>query len=78
VDLDDFRRRHAEARRALDALGSLDKRDETVTVDDLGISGILFRREDREDLLGFAQRMLGPLVEYERRQRSNLLATLRV
>ena len=78
VELGDFGRRHAEARRALDALGSLNTRNQTVTLDDLGIYGILFRREDQAELLGFARRVLGPLLEYDRRQRSNLLGTLQV
>jgi DNA-binding PucR family transcriptional regulator len=78
VGLVDFGRRHAEARRALDALSSLNTRDQTVTLDDLGIYGILFRRGDPDELLGFAHRVLDPLIEYDRRNRTSLLETLRV
>ena len=78
VNLDDFGRRHAEARRALDALRSLDRRNQTVTLDDLGIYGILFRREDKDELSSFAQRALGPLIEYDRCHGTSLLETLRV
>jgi sugar diacid utilization regulator len=45
--------------------------------DDLGVYGLLFDHHRATDLTAFAHRWLGPLVEYDRKHRSELVETLR-
>jgi sugar diacid utilization regulator len=74
--LDDFPVRYAEARRALDVARGLHRTDQTVALDELGIYGLLFRREDRNELHRFADRLLGPLIAYDAQRGTSLIATL--
>ncbi|HKG24020.1 MAG TPA: helix-turn-helix domain-containing protein [Thermomicrobiales bacterium] len=74
--LDDFPVRYAEARRALDVARGLQRRDQTVALEDLGLYGLLFRREDADELRRFADRLLGPLFAYDARRGTCLLDTL--
>jgi sugar diacid utilization regulator len=46
-------------------------------IDDLGIYGLLFDHHRAAELNEFATRWLGPLTEYDRRHRSELIPTLR-
>ena len=68
--------RYAEARRALDVLHSLHRADQTVALADLGLYGILFRREDQEELLRFARRLIDPLLTHDARRQTDLVGTL--
>jgi DNA-binding PucR family transcriptional regulator len=72
--------RHAyqEATRAIDAARSLGRVDETVQLADLGVYGVLFRGEEAEELLAFADRTLAPLAAYDRDHGTELLRTLDV
>jgi sugar diacid utilization regulator len=45
--------------------------------DALGVYGLLFDHQRADELALYAQRWLGPLVEYDRRHRSELVETLR-
>ena len=45
--------------------------------DDLGVYGLLFDHHRAADLTTFAHRRLGPLLEYDRKHRSDLVETLR-
>ncbi|MEA2524098.1 MAG: hypothetical protein QOF73_1325 [Thermomicrobiales bacterium] len=76
--LDDFPVRYAEARRALDVSHGLGRRDQTVALEELGLYGILFRREDQDELLRFSRRMVEPLLAYDARRGTDLVGTLRV
>lgn len=76
--LDDFPVRYAEARRALDVAHGLGRRDQTVALEELGLYGILFRREDQDELLRFSRRLLAPLITYDARRGTTLVETLRV
>ncbi|HEX3828372.1 MAG TPA: helix-turn-helix domain-containing protein [Sporichthyaceae bacterium] len=46
-------------------------------IDDLGVYGLLFDHHRASELNEFAMRWLGPLTEYDRRHRSDLVPTLR-
>ncbi len=46
-------------------------------IDDLGIYGLLFDHQRATELNEFAMRWLGPLTEYDRQHRSDLVPTLR-
>jgi purine catabolism regulator len=74
--LDDFPVRYAEARRALDVARGLQRRDQTVALEDLGLYGLLFRREDADELRRFADRLLGSLFAYDARRGTRLVDTL--
>ncbi|MBI3977312.1 MAG: helix-turn-helix domain-containing protein [Chloroflexi bacterium] len=74
--IEDFAHSYAQARRALDILRSLGRSNATASLDDLGVYGMLFRTEDEEELARFADRMLGPLLEYDHRHGGALVETL--
>ncbi|MBI3979462.1 MAG: helix-turn-helix domain-containing protein [Chloroflexi bacterium] len=74
--LEDFPRSYARARRALEAARSLGLSNAVISLGDLGVYGILSRKEDEGELLQFADKMLGPLVEYDHKRGSALLETL--
>jgi sugar diacid utilization regulator len=74
--IDAFPVRYAEARRALDVVRSLGRADQTVTLEELGLYGILFRREDQTELRRFAHRMVDPLLAYDARRGTDLVGTL--
>jgi DNA-binding PucR family transcriptional regulator len=74
--IDAFPVRYAEARRALDVVRSLGRADQTVTLEELGLYGILFRREDQTELRRFAHRMIDPLLAYDARRGTDLVGTL--
>jgi DNA-binding PucR family transcriptional regulator len=72
--------RHAylQATRAIDAAKSLGRLDETVRLADLGVYGVLFRGEEAQELLAFAERTLAPLVAYDSERDTELVRTLDV
>jgi DNA-binding PucR family transcriptional regulator len=74
--LDDFPVRYAEARRALDVAAGLHRTNQTVALEELGLYGLLFRREDQDELSRFTDRLLGPLIAYDARRGSSLIETL--
>jgi sugar diacid utilization regulator len=74
--IDTFPVRYAEARRALDVVRSLGRAEQTVTLADLGLYGILFRREDQTELRRFAHRLIDPLLAYDARRGTDLVGTL--
>jgi DNA-binding PucR family transcriptional regulator len=76
--LEDFPVRYAEARRALDVSRGLRRRDQTVALEELGLYGLLFRREDQEELARFSDRLLGAVIAYDRRRGTRLVETLDV
>lgn len=76
--LESFPIRFSEARRALDAVHGLRRHNQTVTLEELGLYGLLFRRDDPDELVRYAERLLGPLVSYDARRGTHLLKTLDV
>lgn len=74
--LDDFPVRFAEAQRALDVARGLHRRDQTVALEELGLYGLLFHREDEDELRRYSDRLLGPLFAYDRQRGTSLVETL--
>jgi DNA-binding PucR family transcriptional regulator len=64
------------ARGALE-LAQRDSADRTVSLEDLGVYGLLLSVRDLDELVAFADRTLTPLREYDERKGSDLLITLR-
>ncbi|KAA2261169.1 GAF domain-containing protein [Solihabitans fulvus] len=65
---------HGEALRCLRALRELDRRGSAGTLADLGFVGVLLG--DRADLAGYVGATLGPVLDYDRRRGTELVATL--
>jgi len=76
--LEDFPRSYARAKRALETARGLGRRNTVTSLDDLGVCGMLFRREDPTELSDFADRIIGRLVEYDRAHGARLIETLGV
>ncbi|MFG3020728.1 helix-turn-helix domain-containing protein [Streptomyces sp. NPDC048254] len=53
-------------------------RDRTVEIGALGVQGLLLQLEDPSELLRFADRVLSPILDYDRRRNTQLMHTLRV
>ncbi|MGW1677790.1 helix-turn-helix domain-containing protein [Saccharopolyspora sp. NPDC002376] len=65
---------HAEAARCLRALLALGRVGEGASMDGLGFLGVLLG--EQTDLRGFVQRTIGPVLDYDARRGTELLATL--
>nr|CEL14945.1 Regulator of polyketide synthase expression [Kibdelosporangium sp. MJ126-NF4]CTQ93461.1 Regulator of polyketide synthase expression [Kibdelosporangium sp. MJ126-NF4] len=66
---------YAEAGRCLRALRALGKDGTGASLSGLGFVGVLLG--DRADVAGFAQRTLGPVLDYDERRGTELVRTLR-
>lgn len=69
-------RRYKEAQRCLEAMSALGATGTASGADELGFLGVLF--SEHQDVEGFARRMLGPVVDYDRERSTELLRTLDV
>lgn len=67
----------AEARRAARGARAVGKAGDVVSRGDLGVYGALLADEGSE-LRGYTERLLAPLLDYDRKQGSNLIETLEV
>ncbi|RKT85707.1 GAF domain-containing protein [Saccharopolyspora antimicrobica] len=65
---------HAEAARCLRALLALGRIGEGASMDGLGFLGVLLG--EQTDLPGFVRRTIGPVLDYDARRGTELLATL--
>ncbi|MDA3628603.1 GAF domain-containing protein [Saccharopolyspora oryzae] len=65
---------HAEAARCLRALLALGRVGEGASMDGLGFLGVLLG--EQTDLPGFVRRTIGPVLDYDARRGTELLATL--
>ncbi|MEW2453381.1 GAF domain-containing protein [Streptomyces albus] len=65
---------YPEARRCLDALSLLGRRGDGAAADDLGFLGLLLT--ETRDVAGFVRRTLGPVLDYDRRRGTALVATM--
>ncbi|MEV5407835.1 helix-turn-helix domain-containing protein [Thermopolyspora sp. NPDC052614] len=65
---------HAEARRCADALRALGRTGDGAGPEELGFVGLLMG--DRQDVGGFVRSVLGPLLDYDERRGTALVATL--
>jgi sugar diacid utilization regulator len=68
---------YAQARRAADVALRFGRRGEIVRFEDLGLYRLLFQISDRAELDAFVEQVLGPLVEYDRKHRSDFLHTIK-
>ncbi|MCP2164047.1 helix-turn-helix domain-containing protein [Goodfellowiella coeruleoviolacea] len=66
---------HAQAARCLRALLAFDRRGHAATPAELGFVGMLLG--DRADVAGYVTDTLGPVLDYDTRRGTELLATLR-
>jgi sugar diacid utilization regulator len=76
--IEDFAMSYAQARRALDVVHGLGRSNVVVTLDDLGVYGLLFHNDDPREFQRFASGMVGCLLEYDRKHGSALINTLQV
>lgn len=65
------------AKGALDIALQAGRTDTVLTLDDLGIVGLLLQLDDPVKLTAFAARTLGPLLDYDAGHRTELMSTLR-
>ncbi len=65
---------HAEALRCVDTLVALNRHGQGADASQLGFVGFVLG--DQPDVGGFVQAQLGPLMEYDTRRRTDLVATL--
>ena len=70
-----WRESYQDAQQAVDLACRLET-DEPLYIGDLGVYQLILRLEDRETLLVFADHMLGPLLDYDERNRADLIKTL--
>lgn len=70
----DLRRVYGEALTVLEIMQAIGRKKRLMRHADLGVFGML--AIDRERFIGFARRILGPIIDYERQHRLNLLETL--
>ncbi len=67
---------YEQARRTLAAAQQFGRRGEITAFDELGIYRLLFQVPSAGELRGFAEQVLGPLVDYDRRHDAGLVRTL--
>lgn len=72
----DFPAACEEARRAVDLAKSLGKTNQVVSFEDLGVYRLLVDLPRPTDAVRYAEELLAPLDEYDRRHGTNLISTL--
>ncbi|GAA2323653.1 helix-turn-helix domain-containing protein [Streptomyces cuspidosporus] len=77
ADLADYPAAFRTTRGVLTLTQLRGRRDRTVELGDLGVQGLLLQLEDPSELLRFADRVLAPVLDYDRRRNTRLLHTLR-
>ncbi|MBM4420806.1 MAG: hypothetical protein FJ034_04330 [Chloroflexi bacterium] len=68
---------YGQARRALTAALRFGRLGRVTSFEDLGVFRLLLGVQDPGELRAFAERVLGPLTEYDRKHGSDLVSTLR-
>ncbi len=74
-DISAWRTSYRDAVQALDLAMRL-QTDTPLYIGDLGVYQLILSLSDREKLLAFCERTLGPLLEYDMRQHADLIKTL--
>jgi sugar diacid utilization regulator/GAF domain-containing protein len=69
---------YLQAQHALSAVPVLASGRKVVVFDDLGVLRFLLAPADRGELVGFAEKVLGPVLDYDRTHHGDLLRTLEV
>ncbi|GAB4575750.1 MAG: PucR family transcriptional regulator [Anaerolineae bacterium] len=75
MHINEWRDSYQDAQQAVDLARRLET-DEPLYIGDLGVYQLILRLHDRETLLNFANQMLGPLLDYDERNRADLVKTL--
>ncbi len=75
LHINQWRDSYQDAQQAVDLACRLET-DEPLYIGDLGVYQLILRLEEREMLLDFARHMLGPLLDYDERNRADLIKTL--
>lgn len=76
-DLKMYPRAYRSAAGALDMLALSGQTDTSVTLDDLGLVGLLLQLDDAHQLLQYADRTLGPVRAHDTSRGTELIRTLR-
>lgn len=74
-DVPAWRNSYRDAVQALELAARL-QTDTPLYIGDLGVYQLILSLADREKLLNFCERTLGPLIDYDQRQRADLIKTL--
>jgi sugar diacid utilization regulator len=69
-------RSYAQARRAAEVALRFGRRGEVVTFDDLGFYRLLFQISDRSELRAFLDQVMGPLLAYDQKHRTDFVQTI--
>jgi len=72
----EYKKSYEQARKALNIASWLGKTDEIVSLEALGIYGLLFEPSTQKRLSGFSQEVLAPLIQYDHEHNTRLLHTL--
>jgi purine catabolism regulator len=75
LHINQWRESYQDAQQAVDLAERLET-DEPLYIGDLGVYQLILRLDDRETLLTFSDHMLGPLLDYDERNRADLIKTL--
>ncbi|MBI4320700.1 MAG: helix-turn-helix domain-containing protein [Chloroflexi bacterium] len=73
---EDYKRSYQVARKSLDILKAFDRHDRTVCFERLGVYQLLLQIQDVVELKDFVDRLVGPLVSYDRDHNACLIETL--
>ncbi len=74
--LEELKRSFEEANRAIDILERMGKNDQVICFDKLGAYRIIFRGDDQNEPLRFANDMIGKLIDYDQRHGTFLVDSL--
>lgn len=75
ASVNQWRESYQDAQQAVELARRLET-DQPLYIGDLGVYQLLLRMPDRNSLLAFAEHILGPLLEYDERNRADLVKTL--
>lgn len=75
-ELTDLPSSYKRTRRTLDIARRLGRFGQVVSYDELGVYRLLARVDDQGELGAFIEEIIGPLIRYDLRHRSDLVATL--
>jgi purine catabolism regulator len=69
-------RSYDQARRSAEVASRFGRRGDVLSFEDLGLYRLLFHVSDREELRAFVEQTLGPLIEYDKRHRTDFVQTI--
>jgi sugar diacid utilization regulator len=69
-------RSYDQARRSAEVASRFGRRGDVLSFEDLGLYRLLFHVSDREELRAFVEQTLGPLLEYDKRHRTDFVRTI--